>query len=337
MRHWDGPLPGYAGTVVMHRNRDRIQLGIRSAQLGVLVNAGLALAKLLAGIVGHSYALVADGIESAADIFSSLIVWGGLRLAGRDPDEEYPFGYGKAESLAGSVVSIMMLGAALVIAIAAIREIITPHHAPAPWTLAVLIVVVAIKWVLSRRVLMVGAKVQSVAVQADAWHHLSDVVTSSAAFIGISVALIGGPGWETADDWAALAAALVIGYNGIAMLRPALDDLMDRMPGSEIVEKIADAAGKVNGVLAVEKLAVRKTGLVYYVDIHVQADPAMPLEAAHVLSGIVKTAIRTAIPEVVGVLVHMEPYTADPQADTGAGGPHGSCCAGPRRLRDQGD
>jgi len=292
----------------MHRNRDRIQLGIRSAQLGVLVNAGLALAKLLAGIVGHSYALVADGIESAADIFSSLIVWGGLTLAGRDPDEEYPFGYGKAESLAGSVVSIMMLGAAVVVAVAAIREIATPHHAPAPWTLGVLVTVVAVKWILSRRVQRVGTSVQSIAVRADAWHHLSDALTSLAAFIGITIALIGGPGWEAADDWAALVAAVIIGYNGVALLRPALHDLMDRMPGSEIVERIAHTAASVEGVRAIEKLAVRKTGLVYYVDIHVQADPRMPLEEAHVLGGIVKSRIRAAIPEVVGVLVHMEPY-----------------------------
>lgn len=292
----------------MRRTRDRIQLGIRSAQLGVLVNAGLALVKLMAGIIGHSYALVADGIESAADIFSSLIVWGGLHLAGRDPNEEYPFGYGKAESVAGAVVSIMLLGAALLIAVAAFREILTPHHAPAPWTLAVLIVVVTVKWVLSRRVHTVGTEVQSTAVKADAWHHLSDAITSTAAFIGISVALLGGPGWEAADDWAALAAAAVIGYNGLAMLRPALDDLMDRMPGPEIVDRVAHAAEAVRGVLAIEKLAVRKAGLVYYVDIHVQADPAMPLETAHILSGMVKSSIRSTIPEVAGVLVHMEPF-----------------------------
>jgi cation diffusion facilitator family transporter len=292
----------------MRPNTDLIRRGIRSAQLGALVNAGLALVKLLAGIVGHSYALVADGIESAADIFSSLIVWGGLHLAGRDPDEDYPFGYGKAESLAAAVVSIMLLGAALVIAVAAIREIHTPHHAPAPWTLIVLVTVVVIKWILSRRVRAVGAEVRSTAVQADAWHHLSDAITSTAAFIGISIALLGGPGWEAADDWAALAAAAVIGYNGIAMLRPALSDLMDRMPGSEIVEAVAVAARGVSGVLDVEKLMVRKAGLVFYVDIHVQADPAMPLEAAHILSGRVKSAIRRELPEVAGVLVHMEPY-----------------------------
>jgi cation diffusion facilitator family transporter len=304
----------------MGKTTDRINRGIRSAQAGILVNAGLALAKLLGGIVGNSYALIADGIESAADIFSSLVVWGGLHLAGRDPDEEYPFGYGKAESLAAAVVSLMLLGAAISIAVAAISEILTPHHAPAPWTLIVLVTVVAIKWILSRRVRAVGAEVQSTAVQAEASHHLSDALTSTAAFIGISIALIGGPGWESADDWAALAAAAVIGFNGITMLRPALNDLMDRMPGGEIVERVDQAARGVGGVLDVEKLAVRKAGLVYYVDIHVQADPAMPLEAAHILSGMVKSAIRAAMPEVAGVLVHMEPFLPEKGAGDGAAG-----------------
>lgn len=315
-----GPPGALPGTRRMRRTAEHVERGIRSAQLGVLVNAGLALTKLLAGIIGHSYALVADGIESVADIFSSLIVWGGLHLAGREPDEEYPFGYGKAEPLAGAVISIMLLGAALVIALAAIREIHTPHHAPAPWTLAVLLIVVGVKWFLSRRVDAVGTEVRSTAVQADARHHLSDAITSTAAFLGISIALVGGPGWESADDWAALAAAAVIAYNGVSILRPALSDLMDRMPGPEIVDRVTDAAKSVSGVLAVEKLAVRKAGLVFYVDIHVQADPEMRLDAAHILSGKVKTSIRSAIPDVAGVLVHMEPYfeaaPASPRPDS---------------------
>lgn len=299
----------------MPKTTDLIRRGIRYAQIGVLVNASLALIKLLAGIFGHSYALIADGIESVADIFASLIVWGGLHLATRDPDEEYPFGYGKAEPLAAAVVSLMLLGAALVIVIASIREIRSPHHTPAPWTLVVLVTVVAVKWILSRRVRAVGAEVRSTAVQADASHHLSDAITSTAAFVGISVALLGGPGWESADDWAALFAAAVIGYNGLVMLRPALNDLMDRMPGGEIIDMVGDAARSVTGVLDVEKLVVRKTGLVYYVDIHVEADPEMPLSAAHVLSGIVKSTICKAIPEVAGVLVHMEPF--EPSAEQG--------------------
>jgi cation diffusion facilitator family transporter len=284
--------------------------GIRSAQIAILVNAGLAITKLVAGIVGHTYALVADAVESTADIFASTIVWGGLRVAARDPDEDYPFGYGKAEPLAAAVVALMLLGAAVAIAVEAVREIRTPHLTPAPWTLVVLVGVVLVKWTLSRRVHAVGADIGSTAVKADAWHHMSDAVTSAAAFVGISIALWGGPGWESADDWAALLASGVIVFNGVRMLRPALHDLMDRMPGSEVVDPVRRAAASVAGVLAIEKLAVRRSGMGYRVTIHVQADPALRLDEAHSLGGAVKAAIRAAVPQVQYVLVHMEPFGA---------------------------
>jgi cation diffusion facilitator family transporter len=282
--------------------------GIQSAQLGLLVNTVLAVTKLVAGIVGNAYVLIADAVESTADIFSSLIVWKGLRIAGRQADEEYPFGYGKAESLAAAVVSMLLIGASIGIAVEAVREILTPHHTPAPFTLAVLVGVIIIKEILFRRVSRVGEEVASTAVAADAWHHRSDALTSLAAFVGISVALIGGPGWEAADDWAALAASAVILFNGIRLLRPAVYDLMDRSPGGELLERISVAATGTSDVRAIEKLKVRKAGLGYYVDLHVQTDPAMPLHDAHILSGRVKTAIREAVPEVLGVLIHMEPH-----------------------------
>src|SRR3954469_6211793 len=210
--------------------RARAALGMRAALGGLLVNAALVVVKLLAGILGHSYALVADAIESSTDIFSSLIVWAGLRITTRPADEDYPYGYGKAESLAAAAVSLMLLGAALGIGVAAVGEIVKPHHAPAPYTLAVVAVVVAVKGVLSRKVLRVGHETGSTAVEADAWHHRSDALTSAAAFVGIAVALWGGPGWESADDWAALAAAAIIVVNGVRLLRTAVRDLMDRMP-----------------------------------------------------------------------------------------------------------
>ena len=282
--------------------------GIRSAQFAILVNTCLAITKLVAGIVGHSYALVADAVESTADIFSSTIVWGGLRVASRDPDDAYPFGYGKAEPLAAAVVSLMLIGAAIGIALEAVVEIRTPHHTPAAWTLAVLVGVVLVKWVLSRHVRIVGADIGSTAVQADAWHHMSDAITSAAAFVGISIALWGGPGWEPADDWAALLASGVIAFNGVSMLRSALHDLMDRMPGPEVVAPVRAAAESVDGVLATEKLAVRKSGMGFRVTIHVQADPELSLHDAHVMSGKVKAAIRNAVPRVQYVLVHMEPF-----------------------------
>jgi cation diffusion facilitator family transporter len=289
--------------------------GIRSAQAGILVNTLLAIAKLAAGVIGNTYALVADAVESTADIFTSAVVWGGVRLASRDPDDAYPFGYGKAEPLAAAVVSLMLLAAAIGIALQAVSEIRTPHHTPAPWTLLVLVGVVMVKWLLSRRVHAVGVDIGSTAVRADAWHHMSDAVTSAAAFVGISIALWGGPGWESADDWAALLASGVIFLNGVNMLRPTLQDLMDRMPGPEVVEPIRRAAEGVAGVRATEKLAVRRAGMGYRVTIHVQADPKLPLDEAHVLGGRVKSAIRAAVPSVQYVLVHMEPFFPPARSD----------------------
>jgi cation diffusion facilitator family transporter len=283
---------------------------MQAAQTGLFVNIVLVIVKLVAGIAGHSGALVADAVESFADIFSSLIVWGGLRITTRPADEEYPYGYGKAEALAAAIVSLMLLGAALGVAVAAIGEILTPHRLPAPFTLVVLAAVIPIKEVLFRRVVRVGSETGSTALKADAWHHRSDALTSAAALIGIGVALWGGPGWEAADDWAALVAALVIALNGILLLRPAIHDLMDRMPE----RPIAATALKVEGVRAIEKLRVRKVGADYFVDLHVQADESLPLLEAHNLSGKVKGAIRSALPEVAGVLIHMEPYDVKTRA-----------------------
>ncbi len=280
----------------------------RLAQLGLVINAGLAVIKLLAGLVGNSYALVADAVESSTDVVGSLVVWSGLRIASKDPDDLYPFGYGRAEALAAATVSALMIGAATGIAIEAIAEIRTPSRAPEWWTLLVLAMVIVMKELLAKRVMAVGAASGSLVVAADAWHHRADAISSGAAFIGISTALLGGPGWEPADDWAALVAAGVILVNGGVLLRSALRDLMDRAPAPTVLATVSDAARTTPGVLAIEKLKVRKSGTAFYVDIHVQADPALSLHDAHILSGMVKTAIRQRVPAAVGVLIHMEPF-----------------------------
>jgi cation diffusion facilitator family transporter len=311
--------------MMLERSSDSTRRGVRAAQLGLLANTFLAITKLVAGLVGHSYALVADAVESSADVLASLVVWGGLRVAGRDPDEAYPFGYGKAEPLAAAVVSLMLLGAAVAISVQSIDEIRTPHTAPASWTLAVLVGVLLVKGLLSRRSERIGVALESTAVRADARHHLSDALTSAAAFVGISVALVGGPGWEAADDWAALAASGVIAWNGWAMLRPALDELMDRTPGPDLVALVESAALSVPGVLAVEKVAVRKAGMVYRVTLHVQTAPRTPLDEAHRLGGRVKGAIGAALPQVQSVLVHLEPYEGEPfEGEPSDGGPGGA-------------
>ncbi|HEX5633277.1 MAG TPA: cation diffusion facilitator family transporter [Gemmatimonadales bacterium] len=285
--------------------------GIRMAQRGLILNIALALTKGIAGILGNSYALIADAIESTADIFGSLIVWGGLRISSRTADEDYPFGYGKAEALAAMVVGVMLAGAAVGISVEAVKEIVTPHHAPAPFTLVVLVVVVIVKELFFRRVARVARESGSTAVEADAWHHRSDAITSAAAFVGIGTALLGGPGWESADDWAALVASGVILWNGVGVLRSAAHDLMDRTPDGGLLDRIEVAARAVEGVLATEKLMARKVGTRYYVDLHVQAEPGLSLQDAHILSGKVKTAIRRDVPEVAGALIHMEPYEGE--------------------------
>jgi cation diffusion facilitator family transporter len=284
---------------------------IRWAQAGLLINAVLVLVKLIAGIVGHANALVADAVESSADIFSSLIVWMGLSIAARPADEDHPYGHGKAEPLAAAVVSLMLLGAAVGISILAIREIRTPHHLPSPFTLFVAAGVIIVKEILYRRVSRVGKDVGSTAVTADAWHHRADAVSSLAAFIGISIALIGGRGWEAADDWAALVAAILVAVNGVRTLRPAISGLMDEAPDTTIKVRAMEAACSVDGVRKVENLKLRRSGLGFYVDLHVQADPVITLEDAHEIAAKVKYAILDAIPNAVNVLVHMEPFRSE--------------------------
>jgi cation diffusion facilitator family transporter len=294
---------------------------VRAVQTGLLINAALVAIKLTAGIVGNTYALVADAAESSTDIISSLIVWGGLRVAAKPPDADHPYGHGRAEALAAAVVSVTLLGAAILIGVLAIGEIRTPHHIPAPFTLAVAGGVLVIKGLLARRVSRVGTATGSSAVRADAWHHLSDALSSLAAFIGIGIALLGnrylgGSGWESADDWAALVASAIVFANGVHLLRPAIHELMDRSLSEAILSPIAAAARATPGVHAIDALKVRKAGLGYLVELHVQADPELSLRHAHVLSGRVKQAILAAFPKADAVLIHMEPFEVVSGADT---------------------
>jgi cation diffusion facilitator family transporter len=274
---------------------------------GILLNAVLAAVKFAGGIFGHTYALIADGTESLIDILSSLIVWAGFRVASEPPDADHPYGHGKAEPIASAIVATMLLGAALWIVLTAVGEIREPHRSPAPFTLIVLLVVVAVKEGLFRFVSREGQAVDSSAVKTDAWHHRSDAITSVAAGIGITVALIGGKGFEAADDVAAVAAAGVIAWNGWHLLRPALNELMDTAPGPEVIDQIRRMASTTPGVDSVEKCIVRKVGYQYFVDMHVEVDPQMTVLRSHEIAHDVKDKIRENIPAVSDVLVHIEP------------------------------
>jgi cation diffusion facilitator family transporter len=290
-----------------HASRENLQTGARVALFGMVVNLIFAAAKIVGGLIGNAYVLIADGIESTLDIAGSLVIWGGLKFAARPPDRTHPYGHGKAEPIAAGVVALGVLAAATGLAIESVREILTPHHGPAPFTLAILVVVIVVKEILFRYVNRVGHNVESTAVQTDAWHHRSDALISAAAFIGISVALIGGEGWRSADDWAALFACAVIAANGYRLLRPAFFEIMDTAPRGKFVRSIREAARSVSGVIEVEKCRARKMGLDYYVDLHVGVDGKISVHEGHEIAHQVKNAIQQSDSRIADVLVHIEP------------------------------
>jgi cation diffusion facilitator family transporter len=284
-----------------------IESALRLSKAALAVNILLAGIKIAAGVLGNSYVLIADGIESVADVFTSFVVWGGLRVATLPADANHPYGHGKAESVASAIVSLSLLGAAIIIAVQSVREIFSPHGPPKYFTLVVLVVVILIKELLFRRVWKTGATLDSAVLKADAWHHRSDALTSSAAFIGIVIALIGGPGFEAADDWAALVACGIIAWNGTRLLRGTLDEIMDAAVSPEIVREVRKLAASVEGVIEIEKCRVRKTGLHLALDIHVVVDGDLTVRRGHAIAHEVEAKLRASQHRINDVTVHIEP------------------------------
>jgi cation diffusion facilitator family transporter len=295
-----------------HRKLDRsASAGIRASLGAVLVSVALGAVKIIAGILGHSYALVADGIESMLDVASGLIVAGSLKIAAQPPDEQYPYGYGKVEPVAALVISAGLLAAAIGISIQSLREIYTPHHAPAPFTLAVLVIVVITKELLFRFLFRAAESIDSHALRTDAWHHRSDSLTSLAAFIGISVALIFGEGYESADDWAALFASAVIAFNGVRLFRKAWREIMDASLPEKVVDEIREIARRVDGVAGIDMCRVRKSGLGLWVDIHIEVHGDMTVREGHEIAHRVKDALVASKHNVMDAVVHVEPMQSE--------------------------
>ena len=284
-----------------------IDPGLSVAASAVAINLVLALVKISVGVLGSSYALIADGIESTADIFSSLIVYGGLQISTRPPDEDHPYGHGKAESLAALVVSLFLIGSATLIAVQSIAEIRTPHSSPAWYTLPVLFLIIVVKEILFRRMYSVGESLESSSLRSDAWHHRSDAITSLAALIGISIAVFGGERYASADDWAALLACSVILFNALRLLRPALNEMMDAAPPQEFESRLIELAEGVKGVVRVEQCRIRKSGLGYLMDIHVEVDGEMSVWQGHAIGHDVKDRLLASELAIVDVVVHIEP------------------------------
>lgn len=290
---------------------DNEQTAIRTTYFSIIGNTSLALIKGLAGFFGNSYALIADAIESTTDIFSSLLVLFGLKYANRPADKNHPYGHGKIEPLITFLVVAFLVTSATVIAYESILNIRTPHKIPEPWTLIVLGAIILWKEISYRVVIKKSKETNSSSLKADAWHHRSDAVTSIMAFIGISIALIFGKGYETADDWAALLASAFILYNSYLIFRPALGEIMDEHLFDDLLEEIREESVKVDGIVGTEKCFIRKAGMKYHVDLHAIVDAEISVKEGHKISHNLKDHLRSEIPNLGHVLIHIEPSEYD--------------------------
>jgi cation diffusion facilitator family transporter len=283
------------------------QKAIRTTWYSMGSNALLAIIKWVAGYFGHSYALIADAIESTTDFFSSFLVLLGLKYASRPADKNHPYGHGKAEPLITFIVVGFLITSALVIAHESIQNIKTPHEGPKPFTLIVLGAIIIWKEISYQLVLRKSRETKSTLLKADAWHHRSDAITSVTAFLGITVALVMGKGYESADDWAALAASAFILYNCYRIFRPALGEIMDEHTYDEMIEQIRSVAIQVPGVTDTEKCIVRKVGMRYFIDLHIEVDGDISVRQGHDIAHALKAKLMEELPEVADVLMHVEP------------------------------
>ncbi|MBP6072907.1 MAG: cation transporter [Flavobacterium sp.] len=283
------------------------QTAVKATYFSLIGNTILAIIKGLAGFFGNSYALIADAIESTTDIFSSFLVLFGIKYSNRPADENHPYGHGRAEPLITFLVVGFLITSAVIIAHESIINIQTPHNLPKTWTLFVLGAIIIWKEISFRIVLKRSLESNSSSLKADAWHHRSDAITSVAAFVGISIALFLGKGYESADDWAALFASTFILYNSYLIFRPALGEIMDEHLYDDVVLSIRKVAGTVEGIVTTEKCFIRKSGMKYHVDLHAVVDATISVKAGHDLAHTLKDTLRAEIPELGHVLIHIEP------------------------------
>ncbi len=284
------------------------QTAIKATYFSIVGNTSLAVIKGLAGFFGNSYALVADAIESTTDIFASFLVLFGIKYSNKPPDDNHPYGHGRAEPLVTFLVVGFLITSATIIAYESFQNIGQAHDLPKPWTLLVLGAIIIWKEISFRLVMQKSKETNSSSLKADAWHHRSDAITSIAAFIGISIALVMGKGYETADDWAALFAAGFILYNSYLIFRPALGEIMDEHLYDDLVEDIRRVALTVEGIRGTEKCFIRKAGMKYHVDLHAIVDAHISVKEGHDLAHLLKDTLRHEISVLGHVLIHVEPH-----------------------------
>lgn len=281
---------------------------VRATLIGLVVNLGLGVTKLIAGWVGGSFALISDAINSLGDSLSSVVTLGALWYAQTPADDEHPYGHTRVEAVAGAYIAILILITGLYLGVEAVSRLTETRAVPPLWTLWVAGINVGIKEALywyNRRIASITG---STAMLASAWDHRSDALTSLAVLLGLSVVRYAGPAYGWADAVAALCVVMAILWSGGRLLQQSTGELLDPQADEELVGRVRAVSESIPGVSAVEKLWVRKTGIEYLVDIHIQVDPEMTVDAGHRISHAVKNRLLAQFALVKDVLVHLEPY-----------------------------
>ena len=280
----------------------------QAALLGLGVNLALGIVKLVGGIVAGSFALISDAVNSLGDVFMSLVVLFALRIAQRPPDAEHPYGHTRAEAIAGSNVAVLVIVSALLVGWEAIQRLNVQHSLPPVWTLWIATGNVLIKEVLYRYSLRIGHRTKSSVVIAAAWDHRSDALCSLSVLIGLAIVRWAGPGWIGADEVAALVVVAVIVWSGSEVFRRNASELMDVQADDDFVRQVRAAAESVPEVMAVETLWVRKSGLEFFADIHIEVDQHLTVAEGHRIGHQVKDHLLDEFPALRDVLVHLEPF-----------------------------
>jgi cation diffusion facilitator family transporter len=284
------------------------KIAYRTIILSIISSVLLALLKGYSGFAGHSDALIADAIESGTDVLASFLVLFGIYYSTKPADDEHPYGHGKAEALVTfGVVGILLISATL-IAYNGIQHLSIDQEQPELFTIFVLIGIIIWKELSYRYVLSKGRKTNSLSIQADAWHHRSDAISSLIALLGIGLSLLFGPAFSKADDWAAIAASLFIVYNAYIIFRPALGEILDEHSHHDLIDKIKQMETHVVGVQGIEKCLVRKTGMTYLVDLHLEVAGSISVNEGHRIAHEFKDYLQGQLPEINDVLIHIEPF-----------------------------
>jgi cation diffusion facilitator family transporter len=286
----------------------QVQVGQRVALLGMAVSGSLAAIKITLGLMGHSSAVVADGLENGGDVFASGLVLLGLTLAAKPADRNHPYGHGRLEILTGLLIGFLLGSTGIAISYTALQQVTgKAHPLPAPFVVWPLIGSAAVKGILSGVKFHYGRKIRSTTLLADAWHDTVDIISALSALAAVSLALVAPGEFHAADHWGAFVVGLIVVFTGVWVARDSSLQLMDTMPDRETMAMIRRVALTVAGVRGVEKCYARKTGLQYHVDLHLEVDPDITVRHSHEIAKQVRGVIKETLPWVADVLVHVEP------------------------------